>query len=230
MTSRSPAATIPSEITAETRRLVIAWWIALAVLFGGTITWIVLVQPPNHGWIWGQIVGLAALPGKFLIFTALIPDSPLGPWEVAGLAIATDFAMALTLAVGLGWIMRFRAFADSLKRVHDRAQDVLQEFPRLRRMAFWGVVLFVFLPLPASGAIGGTFLGQLLGLTRTMGAVAVITGGALVAAVFAALATLMGEQASEFFKSWWVKGISLALFALIAWALWRRIRVALRKK
>jgi uncharacterized membrane protein len=230
MTSRSPALAIPPETLAETRRLVIAWWIALAVLIGGTITWIVLVQPPNHGWIWGQIVGLAALPGKFLIFTALIPESPLGPWEVAVLAVATDVAMALTLAVGLGWIMRFPAFADSLKSVHDKAQKVLAEFPRLRRMAFWGVVFFVFLPLPASGAIGGTFLGQLLGLTRTMGAIAVIAGGALVSAVFAGLATFMGARASEFFESWWVKGISLALFALIAWVLWLRIRVALKKK
>jgi hypothetical protein len=97
-------------------------------------------------------------------------------------------------------------------------------------MAFWGVVLFVFLPLPASGAVGGTFLGQFLGLTRTAGVVAVTVGGALVSVVFASLAMIMGARAGEFFQSWWVKGISLALFALFVWLAWGRIRAALKRK
>jgi uncharacterized membrane protein len=219
----------PADTAAETRRLALAWLVALVVLIGGTLAWIMLVRPPHAGWIWGEIVGLAMLPGKYLIFTALIRNSPLTPWEVAVLATITDVVVALTLAVGLGWIERLPWVARTLKRVHDRAQEVLVSFPRLKRMAFWGVVLFVFLPLPASGAIGGTFVGQLLGLTRTAGVAAVALGGVLVSTVFATLAFVMGERAQDIIQNPWVTGISAVAFAVFLWWAWRRIRAALER-
>jgi uncharacterized membrane protein len=229
----TPASTAPTAIAiqraSETRRLVAAWLVALAVLFGGTVAWILIVRPPNAAWIWGEIVGLASVPGKYLIFSTLIPKSPLTTWEVVVLATATDIAIALTLAVGLGWAERLPGIARTLKRIHDRAQEVLTKFPRLQRMAFWGVVLFVFLPLPASGAIGGTFVGQFLGLTRSMGVVAVTLGGVLVSLVFATLAIEIGKQAQEIIANKWVTAASVVVFAVFAWWAWKRIRVTLEK-
>src|SRR5262245_44897548 len=87
----------PMRRASETRRLLLAWVVALVVLIGGTVAWIAVRRPPNSGWIWGELVGLASFPGKYLIFTALIPKSPLTPWEVAVLATATDVALALSL-------------------------------------------------------------------------------------------------------------------------------------
>jgi uncharacterized membrane protein len=146
------------------------------------------------------------------------------------LASLTDIVIALTLAVGLGWAERFPFVARSLKHVHDRAEEVLASFPRLKRMAFWGVVLFVFLPLPASGAIGGTFVGQFLGLTRSTCVVAVTLGGMLVSVVFATLTELMGKRAQELVDNKWVTGISVAAFVVFAWWAWKRIRVTLERR
>lgn len=228
--ARAPQRTAAAKdaIAAETRRLFVTWLIALALLVGGTVTWIMLMRPPHAGWIWGEIVGLASLPGKYLIFTALIHKSPLTVWEVAVLATAADLTLALTLAIGLGWIERFPFFARTLKRVHDRAQDVLGSFPRLKRMAFWGVVLFVFLPLPASGAIGGTFVARFLGLTRTAGVVAVTLGGVIVSALFATLAMVMGKRAQDIIDNRWVSSAAILVFAVFAWWAWRKIRATLR--
>lgn len=233
--SRSSLEAIPprpidrAALSAETRRLTLAWIVALVVVIGGTILWIALVRPPNANWIWGQIFGLAALPGKYLIFSGLIAGAPLGPWHIALLATVVDIATALTIAVSLGWIGRFDWIARNLRRMHDSAHGALQQFPRIRRMAFWGVVLFVFLPLPASGAIGGTFVGQFLGLTRTAGVAAVTLGGALVSVLFALLATFVGTRAKEMLDNPWVSGVSIAVFALFAWIAWIRARALLQK-
>jgi uncharacterized membrane protein len=226
----APTASNTQVLANETRRLVIAWFLCLALLVGGTLAWILIYRPPHAGWIWGEIVGLASLPGKYLIFTALIHNSPLTPWQVVVLATATDVALALTLAIGLGWIEHFPFFARTLKRVHDRAQEALESFPRLKRMAFWGVVLFVFLPLPASGAFGGTFVARFLGLTRTAGVVAVTLGGVLVSILFATLAVVMGKRAQEIMDNRWVSAVAILVFVVFAWWAWKRIRVALEKR
>lgn len=213
----------------ETRRLVYAWLVSLVVVFGGATLWIVWVRPTNAAWIWGIIFGLASLPGKYLIFTGLTDKVPLGPWEIAVLAVLVDAATALTLAVGLGWLAKIQWVARTLKRAHDSAQQVLDAYPRIRRMAFWGVVLFVFLPLPASGSIGGTFVGQFVGLTRTSGAIAVVFAGALVSAIFAGLAIFMGAQAQEMLANRWLTAGSVVLFALFLWIAWRHTKRALQK-
>jgi uncharacterized membrane protein len=214
----------------ETRPLFVAWILALIVLFGGTATWIALARTPNAEWVWGAIPALVApFPGKYLIFGTVITGAPLGPWQTALLAVVVDLTMSLTLAVGLGWLSRFAWIERTLKKLHDTAQNVLDQYPRFRRMAFFGVVFFVFLPLPASGAIGGTFLSQFVGLTRTAGVLAVTLGGVLVSTVFALLASLVGARGQEMMQSPWVLGISVALFSAFVWWAWRRVRTQLQR-
>lgn len=214
----------------EARRLLIAWIFALVLLFGGTATWIALADTPNAEWAWGAIPALVApFPGKYLIFGTVIEGAPLGPWQTAVLAVVVDLTTALTLAVGLGWLSRFAWIERTVKKLHDAAESVLDEYPRFRRMAFFGVVLFVFLPLPASGAIGGTFLSQFVGLTRTAGVLAVVLGGVLVATVFALLATVVGARGQAMMQSPWVVGVSVVLFAAFVWWAWRRVRAQLQR-
>jgi uncharacterized membrane protein len=214
----------------EARRLFIAWIFALVLLFGGTATWIAFANTPNAEWAWGAIPALVApFPGKYLIFGTVIEGAPLGPWQTAVLAVVVDLATALTLAVGLGWLSRFAWIERTVEKMHDAAQKVLDLYPRFRRMAFFGVVFFVFLPLPASGAIGGTFLSQFVGLTRSAGVLAVTTGGVLVATVFALLATVVGARGQEWLQSPWVLGVSVVMFTAFVWWAWRRVRAQLQR-
>jgi uncharacterized membrane protein len=233
MSRKSESGTSTRERTpdaAETRRLFVAWILVLGVLFGGTATWIALTKAPNAEWVWGAIPALVApFPGKYLIFGTVIGGAPLGPWQTALLAVVVDLATALTLAVGLGWLARFAWVERTLKKLHDAAQRVLDQYPRFRRMAFFGVVFFVFLPLPASGSIGGTFVSQFVGLTRTSGVLAVTLGGILVSTVFALLATLVGARGQDMMQSPWVLGASTVVFAAFLWWAWRRVRAQLQR-
>jgi divalent metal cation (Fe/Co/Zn/Cd) transporter len=43
---------------------------------------------------------------------------------------------------------------------------VLQSYPWMKRMTFLGLAAFVAFPLAATGAMGGSILGRLLGMTR----------------------------------------------------------------
>jgi uncharacterized membrane protein len=220
----------PAADAAETRRLFVAWLIALVVLIGGTAVWIAIDQSPNAEWIWGAIPALIApFPGKYLIFGTVIEGVPLGPWQTALLAVVVDVTTSLTITVGLGWMSRFAWMERTLKKLHDTAQDVLDQYPRFRRMAFFGVVLFVFLPLPASGAIGGTFVSQFVGLTRTYGVAAITLGGLLVSTLFALLAKLVGARGQDMIQSPWVLGVSIVVFAAFVWWAWRRVRVQLQR-
>lgn len=213
----------------ETRRLFYAWCVAVVVLLAGTSAWIAVTHEPRANWVWSAIPSLIApFPGKYLIFATAIEGSPLGPWQMALLAVLVDVAVSLSLALGLGGLARIAWVQRSLKSIHDTAQRVLEQFPRFRRMAFFGVVFFVFLPLPASGAIGGTFVSQFVGLSRTLGVIAVTLGGALVSTLFALLATLLGARGREMMESPWLVAGSVVVFSLFVWWTWTRVRKQLQ--
>jgi uncharacterized membrane protein len=232
MSARAPTPTRPFVAPEVQRRenwiLFLVWIASVVPLFGGSLAWILVEEPENAGWIWAQMVGLATLPGKYVIFSGVAEVSPLGPWALAVVAVLVDVVVASMLALVLAPLGRVPVVGPALRRIHARAEDVLREYPRLRRMAFWGVVIFVFLPLPASGSIGGTFVGQLLGLTRLRGLVAVVVGGALVSAVFAGLAVALGHQAQAMIENPWVSGTCIALFAVVVFVAWRAARKALK--
>ena len=221
--------TAPEPSRNETRVLLAIWIASLLVLFGGAFAWIAIERPENAQWIWLQMLGLATFPGKYMIFSGVSSASPLGPWTLAVLAIAVDLAVASTLAVGLGPLGRVPMIGPTLRKGHDRAGEVLAEYPRLGRMAFWGVVLFVYLPLPASGSIGGTFVGQFVGLRRTLGLGAVMLGGVLVSVTFAGLAIVLGSQAEAVIKNPWVGVAAAIVFALVVVVAYRAARDALRR-
>lgn len=212
----------------EDRRLRVAWFASTLALFAFLGSYGALSDARNAQAVWALAFGLAALPGKYTIFSGLSSAVPLGPWALCLLAILVDLVLSSSLALFLGLLARWPFAARRLKDIHGRAEGVLTQYPRLRRMAFFGTVLFVYLPLPASGSIGGTFLGQLVGLTRTATVAAVVLGGALVGATFAWLATTIGAKAEALAQDPWIVGAALAGFAVFAWLAWRRLKQALR--
>jgi uncharacterized membrane protein len=222
-----PDALERAQLARETRWLLLSWALALVLVLGSTAYW-AHGGDRNGGWVWAQMLTLASVPGKYVIFSGVSGHSPLDPWGLALLAVGADLVVALTLAVGMGPLERVPVVGPALRRLHDRAHEVLTEYQRLRRMAFWGVVVFVYLPLPASGSVGGTFVGQLLGLSRTLGLVAVMLGGILVSVTFAALAQTLGSQAQALAQNPWVTAGAVAAFALALVLGLRRARRLLR--
>ena len=221
------------QTAAERRRETRLLWIALGVLFCCTALvlaiWIRETRPEDLGWLWPQIVGIAAFPGKYVIFSGLVSGAPLGPVGLALLCVPVDTLLALGLALFLGPLRRLPWVGPTLRSVNLRARVVLTDYPRLRRMAFAGVALFVFLPLPGTGAVGGMFAGQLIGLSRPMTTLAIALGTAGISAVFTILALTLGAESERILQSpGFVAGFTLA-FALFAWVGWRIAKRKLRQ-
>lgn len=204
-------------------------WIATLVLAGVCAwAWGRTVEPEQ--WKYGALatLGFLSVPGKFVIFWGCSDTSPLGPWGLVVLGLVADLVLALTLAALLGPLGRLPKIGPWLKRCHDQAAHVLEEYPRLSRMAFVGVSVFVFLPLPGTGVIGGTFAGQLLGLSRVRTILAILAGSTTTMVLFAALADALGAEAQTILANPWIAVASAAVFAVLVVVAYRRVRRLLR--
>lgn len=204
----------------------------LALLGGSALVlglWIRGSAPENLNWLWPQIVGIASVPGKYVIFSGLMSGTPMGPGGLALLCVPVDSLIALALALFLGPLQRLPWIGTTLGNVHLRAGAVLAEYPRLRRMAFVGVALFVFLPLPGTGAVGGMFAGQIVGLSRPMSVLAVALGTAAIAALFWGMASTLGAESKDLLQSPIVVCASVLALALFLWTAWRVAKRKLRE-
>lgn len=194
----------------------------------GLVAWMLRSESENLHWIWLQMVGIASFPGKYVIFSGISGSSPMGPIGLGCLCIAVDAIVASILCLFLGPLGRLPKLGPALRRAHDSAQAMLLEYKKLARMAFLGVALFVFLPLPGTGAVGGVFAGQIVGLSRPRTILAVAIGTGLQAALFVTLALTLGAQAEALFHNPWITaGSAVGLLAFL-YAAWRVAKNRLR--
>lgn len=177
------------------------------------------------------IVGHAGLSltfvGKFIVFAGLTEGAP-SPWQLAGMVFLLDMLFAFALASGIEALERAPLLGRGLRHARARAQEVLAEYPGLQRRAFFGVSLFVFLPLAGTGAITGSFLARIFGLSRFDALRAIALGSAVTALIFAALAHFVGAQAEAFLKNPVLAGLSTLVLLFVAWRAYLRFLKGLR--
>ncbi|MFM7282098.1 MAG: small multi-drug export protein [Planctomycetia bacterium] len=207
-------------------------WLLLALFVGITAlalgVWLWRSESENLHWIWLQMVGIASFPGKYVIFSGLSESSPMGPIGLALLCIAVDVIVASVLCLFLGPLGRLPKLGPALRRAHDGAQVMLAEYKKLARMAFLGVALFVFLPLPGTGAVGGVFAGQIVGLSRPRTVLAVGVGTGLQAALFATLALTLGASSEAILHNPMITILSALGLVIFLYAGWRLAKNQLR--
>lgn len=167
--------------------------------------------------------------GKLVIFWGLKAGAqPI--WSLAVMTFLIDLAFAFILASGLQGIERAPVVGRWMKNGRARAKQVLEEYPGLRRLAFFGVVAFVLLPIAGTGAITGSIVARLLGLSRLAGIGAVALASGWAAFAFAVLAYYVGEQAETMLKNPLLVAGVLGLAGALAWTAYRRVLSELRRK
>jgi hypothetical protein len=129
--------------------------------------------------------------GKFIVFAGL-KQGAFSSWQLAAMVFLMDLFFAFLLASGIQVLERAPWLGRGLRKARARALEVLAEYPGLERRAVLGVALFVFLPLAGTGAITGSFLARIFGLSRADGVAAL--GSALTALIFALLAQFVGAR------------------------------------
>ncbi|MEM7310157.1 MAG: small multi-drug export protein [Planctomycetota bacterium] len=214
----------------ETRAETLAYrWSFLAVYAGAAFGLIWLGSTAGGGAL-AELGTLAAtsllLFGKFIIFA---PDRLIGPWGLALMVWLIDLMVAFALSSGLGAFERMPLVGSWLGRARTRAVQVLAEFPRLERMAFLGVVVFVLLPLASTGAVTGSFAARLTGLSRLAGVLAIALGSAGTAACFAFAAVFLGERAEEVLRSPVLAGTMALVLVAFGWFAYSKAKELLRR-
>ncbi len=207
--------------------------LALACVGLATVSLTILII--EQGWgVLGRlsaIAGSAQVVGKWLIFVGVKQDNPsgFGPWGIAYAIFMLDLLLALVLNSFLPQIERLPYAGPWLVRTRERAGRTFAGYPKLRRMAWSGVALWVLLPLPASGAVTGSFASRIGGLSRFAATLAIAVGSGLNCALFAGMAQWLGASSQELLDNWKVTVASAIVAILLMWWAWRRLVKHLRE-
>lgn len=219
---------LPEE-TGESRaeRLVFRW--SFAAVYAAAIGGIAWLWMDSGGGAVAELGTLAAtsmlVVGHFIVFA---PNALHGPWSLALMAWLIDVLIAFALASGLSSLERTPVLGAWLRRARGKALQILTEYPRLQRMAFFGVAIFVFLPIASTGAVTGSFAARILGLSRLAGVIAIALGAGGTTALFALLATFLGQRAEEILHSPITSLAVLAGAAALAWFAFQKAKSLLR--
>ena len=181
----------------------------IVLLFGavGVCWWV-------RGWEFtAKLVGAAVATffvlGRFVILLGQQPEaveasdaaildkfSFLTPGELFMMVTYMDISVALLVAFHIGALFRLPWLGKRVASLVEDARFVLESMPWMRRLTFTGLTLFVAFPLAATGAVGGSILGTLLGLSRT----AVFIGTILGCLIGNGLLYFAAEQVSRYVK------------------------------
>ncbi len=104
--------------------------------------------------------------GKFAVLLGVPQSAPLGVWALANVVILGDIITMLVLVANMHLLYRLPWVGRKLVQAHDASFYVLQANPWMRRAAWFGLVIFIAVPFQGTGAVGGTILARLLGMTQ----------------------------------------------------------------
>jgi len=151
-------------------------------------------------------------PLLFTIFLAFLPISELRgaiPYALAK-GYPLYFAYPLCVAVNamvapLGflflstvhmWMNRFRWYHRMINPLIERARHKVDA--KVQKYGYWGIMLFVAIPLPVTGAYTGTLGAWILGLGKRR-TIAAVFAGVVIAGIIVSTVSVLGIEAFSFF-------------------------------
>ncbi len=169
------------------------------------------------GLLWGlgsaaflasMVVGSFVGGGKFVIFgtemTNLLTQSLMGatyesvdfsPWALAALVVYGDLATCSVMMANMTLLYRTPWLGRRLASAHEAGWYVLHVHRWMHRVAWLGVAVFVAAPFQGSGAVIGTIIARILGLSRPETFTAMLVGSGVGCSVLALLGDVGRQQA-----------------------------------
>ncbi|MBM4184171.1 MAG: small multi-drug export protein [Gemmatimonadetes bacterium] len=154
----------PRELSSASRRALVLGPIAgfaLILLATGLFD-----SPAAAGFIASLAAGTFVGGGKLVILAGAVEQAPVGHWELAALVVYIDVATALVIMGGIHVLDRLPIVAKRLAAAGESSGRVLEHNPWMFRAAWVGLALFIAVPFNGTGALVGSILGRLLGLSR----------------------------------------------------------------
>lgn len=87
------------------------------------------------------------------------------PEELLALAFYLDVMTAWLLAFHLGVLFKLPWIGKNIQALVEDGEFILKSNPWMRRATFFGLISYVLLPLAATGSVGGSIFGRLLGMS-----------------------------------------------------------------
>ncbi len=188
--------------------------IGLGLVLGFFVGWEELRTVVFHA------VASALFAGKFIILTG-VSNEP-GPWALAALVVYLDVIVALFLAFNLDVTYRLPYLGGKLLGLQEYGRYTLRTKPYLRKLSFIGLSIFVLFPVAATGAVGGSILGRLLGMRPYRIVLAIGIGSLVGCSMMAAFAGVLSAALEPIRDEWWFKAIGIAAIGALVLILLRR--------
>ncbi|MBD1400342.1 hypothetical protein [Pelovirga terrestris] len=99
--------------------------------------------------------------------------------ELAFLVFYMDVMVACLLAFHIGFLYRLPLLGNKLEELQEDGKFILASNPWMKSATFAGIVAFCVFPLAATGSVGGSIFGRLLGMSRLGTFFGVVTGSAV---------------------------------------------------
>lgn len=87
-----------------------------------------------------------------------------------------DLFVAILLVFHAGFMFRIPKVGPKLLALREEGQFFMSVQPWMRRFAFLGLAAFVVIPIAATGSVGGSILGRMLGMSRFATIMAIVVG------------------------------------------------------
>ncbi len=126
----------------------------------------IFLSPAAAGFVASLAAGTFVGGGKLVILAGAVEQAPVGHWEIAALVVYIDIATALIMMGGIHVLDRVPFVARRLAKAGESSGRVLEHNPWMHRATWLGLAVFVAVPFNGTGALVGSVLGRLLGLTR----------------------------------------------------------------
>ena len=186
-----PMALSPAEVNLDAafrREHPLAWW---ATLVGPLLVTLLILAVPweiNGAPFVGRLVTTAVATffffGKLVILGGTDGEVEhirefLTTEELFVMVLYMDLMTACVLAFHLGFMFKLPVVGPKLAALVLDGQFILQSNPWMKRATFVGLVAFVVFPLAATGSVGASIFGRLLGMSRVATFVGIALGSVL---------------------------------------------------
>ncbi len=195
------------------------------------------------GWAFAERLGITSLLtffvfGRFVILGGDDPQLRLDPEfqatarfftsaELMLLVVYLDLAVACVLVYHAGFLFKIPFVGVRLLRLVEDGQFMLRTQPWMRRLTLAGLIVFVMMPLPATGSVGGAIFGRLLGLTRRATYLGIALGSVLGSSIMYLGANLISKHIDRSSPLFMFSGIA-AVVAIMLLLNWRYQRIKRR--
>lgn len=213
-------------MTLKQRALLTA--IPVAVLGAAAGAGVLVLPDPQETHFLGLLL-LAFPAGRFLALAPVAYDGlAFSPFAVAGIVLVVETCIALFVSVNLDVLHGLPRIGNGLRAMEQGGEVTLARHPWIRRTTWAGIVLFLSLPLPTTGPVGGTVIARLIGLGAVPSFGAVIAGNALGVLVLALAAhgviAWLPLRPDGVVAGALRLAVIAALVALLTWLWYRRTR------